>query len=131
MKNNQTKSIELWNQSVALATEEIVIQKVYEQLTKDFNRCNIELAVNPQSNPNSWTIQLTTILHQLSDNELAHLLYLIDVPETWSNLIRQSDANLEQLSAAIIYRELVKIHSKLSYSSSSNNHNSIDIQSIE
>jgi hypothetical protein len=128
MESNQTKNVALWNQSIALSTEEIVIQKVFEQLKKDFNRCNIELRVNPQSNPNSWTIQLTTILHQLSDNELAHLLYLIDVPETLSNLLRANDTHLEQLSAAIIYRELVKVHSKLSYSSGTNQHNSIDIQ---
>lgn len=128
MKTHQEKSIQLWKSAVALSSEEWVIQKVYAQLEKDFNRCALPFTLHPQSNPSSWIVELAESLQHLSSATLSQLLYLIDIPESLSTELRAASDNLAQLAGAIIYRELVKVHSKISYSANTNPNNTIDFQ---
>lgn len=109
----------LWQQLVLRYPIETVLAKVRDQLFNDLERSGCALPELPEKEPLYWIPALATSLRSLSSEELNALLYLVDLPEKWHQHLILSDAYFDQLSEALLYRELVKVYYKLHYSDNS------------
>lgn len=107
---------ELWQQLVLRYPVETVLEKVREQLCADLERSGCALPDLPENEPLLWIPELAAILRKLTAEELHALLYLIDLPEKWHVNLTFSAAYFEELSEALLYRELAKVYYKLHYS---------------
>lgn len=114
MKTSE-KTIEIWQKAVAISSTEVVLEQLFLQLSKDFERVGIPLNFELPNEPNQWIPQLSKLLSKIDDQQMNHLLYIIDLPEKWSlNMKNTNNAN-DQLAEGILYRELVKIYYRLQY----------------
>lgn len=107
---------ELWQQLVVRYPLETVLQKIREQLCADLERSGCTIPGLPEKEPVLWIPELATLLRKLTTEELHALLYLIDLPEKWHANLTFSEAYYEELSEALLYRELTKVYYKLYYS---------------
>ncbi|TSJ46612.1 hypothetical protein FO442_05485 [Fluviicola chungangensis] len=92
-----------------------LLEKLQAQIHKDFQRSGIGEFELRSSDPARWNEEIRHMLKQLSENELQHLLYLIDIPEL---IIRETSAHenrLFYLSNAILHRELLKVFYQIQY----------------
>lgn len=116
MKAIGETSVVLWETLSVQLSNEIVIQKLHEQLAKDFDRIGKPFAAIDKEAPNDWIILLAKVISLLSTEELNQLLYVIDLPENWSKQLNKDAAAFHLLAEAILYRELTKIYFKIQYS---------------
>lgn len=92
-----------------------LLEKLQTQVQKDFQRSGISNFELKSTNPAHWNEEIRLMLNQLSENELQHLLYLIDIPEL---ILRQTithENRLFYLSNAILHRELMKVFYQIKY----------------
>jgi hypothetical protein len=115
MKAIGETSVVLWETLSVQLTNEIVIQKLHEQLAKDFDRIGKPFAAIDKEAPNDWIVLLAKVLSKLSTEELNQLLYVIDLPENWSRQLTAEGDDFQGLSEAILYRELTKIYFKIQF----------------
>lgn len=110
----------LWHQLVLQHPVETLVAKVREQLSSDLHRAGCPFHHLPENEPLFWIPQLSEHLRKIPAEQLHSLLYLIDLPEKWHRQLMLSEAYFEQLSEAVLYRELVKVYYKLHFSSNQN-----------
>lgn len=108
--------VTLWQQLVLRYPVETLLAKVRDQLFSDLERSGCQLPELPEKEPLFWVPAIASILRSLTSEQLNALLYLIDLPEKWHHNLTHSDAYFDQLSEALLYRELVKVYYKLHYS---------------
>jgi hypothetical protein len=115
MKAIGETSVVLWETLSVQLSNEIVIQKLHEQLAKDFDRIGKPFAAIDKEDPSEWIPLLATVISLLTAEELNQLLYVIDLPENWSKQLSEDVAAFHLLAEAILYRELTKIYFKIQY----------------
>jgi hypothetical protein len=113
--SQQTTPI-LWGRLFELKNRDELIDLVYLQLTTDFQRAGCPVVFDSSLDPRLWNEALFNALKQQSPQVIQQLFYIIDLPETLIRTIQPAENYLHQLADAIIYRELVKIYYKISYS---------------
>ncbi len=92
-----------------------LLEKLQTQIQKDFQRSGIGDFELTSTDPAQWNEEIQAMLKQLSENELQHLLYLIDIPELIINETRTHEERLFYLSNAILHRELLKVFYQIQY----------------
>lgn len=92
-----------------------LLEKLQAQIHKDFQRSGIGEFELASTNPAEWNEEIQTILRQLSETELQHLLYLIDIPELILKQTTDNENRLFYLSNAILHRELMKVFFQIQY----------------
>lgn len=92
-----------------------LLEKLQIQLHKDFQRSGIGDFELKSNDPSHWNEEIQNKLNQLSEDELQHLLYLIDIPELILNQTRDQENRLFYLSNAILHRELLKVFYQIQY----------------
>ncbi|MDR0802638.1 hypothetical protein [Fluviicola sp.] len=92
-----------------------LLEKIQNQIHKDFERSGLPGFKLNNPNPASWNAQIQAFLKQLNSGELSHLLYLIDVPEIILIQTDTSEDRLFYLSNAILHRELLKVFYQIRY----------------
>ena len=115
MKAIGETSVVLWETLSVQLSNEIVIQKLHEQLAKDFDRIGKPFAAIDKEDTSEWIPLLATVISLLTAEELNQLLYVIDLPENWSKQLSEDVAAFHLLAEAILYRELTKIYFKIQY----------------
>lgn len=108
---------EIWHELKLRVSEEELVSAVYQQLKSDIERSGSVIPFTSDLPPDSWKHEIAAWLPSLSVGALHSYLYLIDLPENLVNMLKVSDHFFEELSDAIIYRELVKVYYKMNYSS--------------
>ncbi|WP_300663786.1 hypothetical protein [Fluviicola sp.] len=93
----------------------VLLEKVQNQIYKDFERSGIRDFELKNTNPTLWNEEIQAFLKKLSSNELSHLLYLIDVPEIILIQTNTSEDRLFHLADAILHRELMKVFYQMQY----------------
>lgn len=99
----------------ALRTETEIVDLLRQQLERDLQRGGHPLNL-PSEQPDNWVSALAQHLGLLSDERLAALLYLIDMPEALIRQIGNHPEDRQELASAVLYREIVKVYYKLNYS---------------
>lgn len=92
-----------------------LLEKLQIQVQKDFQRSGISHFELKSPDPAHWNEEIQQVLRQLSENELKHLLYLIDIPELIMAQTNTHENRLFYLSNAILHRELMKVFYQLKY----------------
>ncbi len=115
MKAIGETSVVLWETLSVQLSNEIVIQKLHEQLAKDFDRIGKPFAAIDKEAPSDWIVLLAKVLSKLTTEELNQLLYVIDLPENWSRQLTAERDDYQGLAEAILYRELTKIYFKIQF----------------
>lgn len=92
-----------------------LLEKVQNQILKDFERSGISGFELKSADPTCWNEEIQALLKKLSSGELSHLLYLIDVPEIILIQANISENRLFHLADAILHRELLKIFYQIQY----------------
>lgn len=115
MKAIGETSLAVWKTLSLQLSNELIIQKLHEQLTKDFDRIGKPFAAIDKEDPSEWIPLLATVISLLTAEELNQLLYVIDLPENWSKQLSEDVAAFHLLAEAILYRELTKIYFKIQY----------------
>lgn len=92
-----------------------LLEKVQIQVQKDFQRSGISDFELKNTDPNYWNEEIQFMLRKLSENELLHLLYLIDIPERIIIETANNENRLFYLSNAILHRELMKIFYQIQF----------------
>jgi hypothetical protein len=92
-----------------------LLEKLQAQIQKDFQRSGIGDFELTSPNPTAWNQEIQMILRQLSETELQHLLYLIDIPELILTQTTHHENRLFYLSNAILHRELMKVFYQIQF----------------
>lgn len=92
-----------------------LLEKLQAQIHKDFQRSGVGEFELESANPAEWNEEIQSILRQLSETELQHLLYLIDIPELIMKQTVDHENRLFYLSNAILHRELMKVFYQIQY----------------
>lgn len=92
-----------------------LLEKLQTQIRKDFQRSGISDFELKSADPVHWNEEIRIILKQLSESELQHLLYLIDIPELILKQTITHENRLFYLSNAILHRELMKVLYQIKY----------------
>lgn len=92
-----------------------LLEKLQVQIHKDFQRSGIGEFELKSADPASWNEEIQAVLQKLSENELQHLLYLIDIPELIMTQTFNHENRLFYLSNAILHRELMKVFYQIQY----------------
>lgn len=92
-----------------------LLEKLQAQVHKDFQRSGIGEFELKSTDPASWNEEIQAVLQKLSENELQHLLYLIDIPELIMTQTFNHENRLFYLSNAILHRELMKVFYQIQY----------------
>lgn len=92
-----------------------LLEKLQAQIHKDFQRSGIGEFELKSTDPAEWNEEIQTVLRQLSETELQHLLYLIDIPELILRQTTDHENRLFYLSNAILHRELMKVFFQIQY----------------
>lgn len=92
-----------------------LLEKLQAQVRKDFQRSGISDFELKSTDPIHWNEEIRIILKQLSESELQHLLYLIDIPELILKQTITHENRLFYLSNAILHRELMKVFYQIKY----------------
>jgi hypothetical protein len=116
MINPQQTTTILWNNLFQLREKDELIGMVHHQLTSDFQRAGCPVVFDETLDPRVWSEALFELLRHQPDHVVQQLFYIIDLPETLIRTIQPADNYLHQLADAIIYRELVKVYYKITYS---------------
>jgi hypothetical protein len=111
----QTTTI-LWNNLFRLKEKDELIAMVHRQLNSDFQRAGCPMVFDETMDPRVWSDALFELLRNQPEHVVRQLYYIIDLPETLIRTIQPADNYLHQLADAIIYRELVKVYYKITYS---------------
>jgi hypothetical protein len=107
---------EIWQELRSRVSEEELVSAVYHQLKSDIERSGLTIPFTNTVSPDLWNHELAVWLPSLSSTALHSYLYLVDLPEKWLNMLQISDHFFEELAAAILYREMVKVYYKMNYS---------------
>ena len=87
-----------------------------EQVEKDFQRIGSIFLELEQHQLSSWIETIRTACEKLDkSNQLDNFLYIVDLPENWSNNLKLSSDYYTDLAYAILQREWVKIYYRLNY----------------
>jgi hypothetical protein len=116
MKAIGETSLAVWKTLSLQLSNELIIQKLHEQLTKDFDRIGKPFGSIDKEDPSDWIPLLAKTISKLAADELNQLLYVIDLPENWSKQLNEDLADFHLLAEAILYRELTKIYFKIQFS---------------
>jgi hypothetical protein len=92
-----------------------LLEKLQAQVHKDFQRSGIGEFELKNTDPAAWNEEIQSVLKKLSENELQHLLYLIDIPELIMTQTLNHENRLFYLSNAILHRELMKVFYQIQY----------------
>ncbi len=92
-----------------------LLEKVQNQVHKDFERSGIADFKLKSADPTLWNEEIQELLKKCSSGELSHLLYLIDVPEIILIQASTSEDRLFHLADAILHRELLKVFYQVQY----------------
>lgn len=92
-----------------------LLEKLQVQIHKDFQRSGIGDFELTNPNPADWNEEIQTMLKKLSETELQHLLYLIDIPELILTQTTNHEERMFYLSNAILHRELMKVFYQIQY----------------
>jgi hypothetical protein len=92
-----------------------LLEKLQAQIHKDFQRSGIGEFQLASTDPADWNEEIRVVLQELSENELQHLLYLIDIPELILRETFEHENRLFYLSNAILHRELLKVFFQIQY----------------
>ncbi|WP_341899975.1 MULTISPECIES: hypothetical protein [Fluviicola] len=92
-----------------------LLEKLQAQIHKDFQRSGIGEFELTSTDPEEWNEEIRGILQKLSESELQHLLYLIDIPELILKETINHENRLFYLSNAILHRELMKVFYQIQY----------------
>nr|WP_294860972.1 hypothetical protein [uncultured Fluviicola sp.] len=92
-----------------------LLEKLQAQIHKDFQRSGISEFELKSTDPVEWNEEIQTILRQLTETELQHLLYLIDIPELILRQTNDHENRLFYLSNAILHRELMKVFYQIQF----------------
>lgn len=92
-----------------------LLEKLQAQIQKDFQRSGIGEFQFTSTDPADWNEEIRVVLQKLTENELQHLLYLIDIPELILRQTFEHENRLFYLSNAILHRELMKIFFQIQY----------------
>jgi hypothetical protein len=106
----------LWERLFGLKPKDELVALVYKQLEGDFQRAGCPLTFDQALDTQLWGQALFELLGQQPPHVIQQLFYVIDLPETLVMTIQSADDYLHHLADAIIYRELVKVYYKISYS---------------
>lgn len=95
-------------------------KKTVEQVKRDFSRVGIELRVsedvsNSEALAEAIRLELDAVLEQRPDM-FAHLLYIIDLPESKvRELIASSEYTARDIALPIIYRAAEKVYYRIKF----------------
>ncbi|MNV21674.1 hypothetical protein D3C71_1126160 [compost metagenome] len=92
-----------------------LLEKLQTQIHKDFQRSGIGEFQLSSTNPAEWNEEIQTVLRQLSETEMHHLLYLIDIPELILQQTTDHENRLFYLANAILHRELMKVFFQIQF----------------
>lgn len=92
-----------------------LLEKLQAQIQKDFQRSGIGEFELRSADPAAWNQEIRTVLQKLSESELQHLLYLIDIPELILIQTNDHENRLFYLSNAILHRELMKVFYQIQF----------------
>lgn len=92
-----------------------LLEKLQTQIHKDFQRSGISDFELESTDPTAWNKEIRVVLQKLTENELQHLLYLIDIPELIMTQTFDHENRLFYLSNAILHRELMKVYYQIQY----------------
>ncbi len=115
--NLPTTSVQLWSNLFELKARDLIIERVFQQLSNDLTLAGHTVPFAVILPTEEWSIQLASWLANQPANSTQQLLYIIDLPENFVHNLEGSSNYFEQLAEAIIYRELVKVYYKITYSS--------------
>jgi hypothetical protein len=116
MQMHEHTSELLWERLFALRPKDELIALVHRQLSADFERAGHSLDFAADLAPGLWAGKIFENLKGEPPETVAQLIYLIDMPETLVLEMHRDPNYLRQLSEAILYRELVKVYYKITYS---------------
>lgn len=111
-----TATTDLWNQLFELKPKAVLIPMVYGQLLRDFQRAGCTVPFSENFPTENWVSAIAELLAQQSSTTLRQLIYLVDLPESLTRLVLDSENPYSLLAEKILHRELVKIYFKLNYS---------------
>ena len=87
-----------------------------EQVEKDFQRIGSIVLELDSSNHDNWIETIRKACERLDNsNQLDNFLYIVDLPENWSNDLKLSSHYYTDLAYAILRREWVEIYYRLNY----------------
>ena len=87
-----------------------------EQVEKDFQRIGSLSLELEGSKLDSWIETIRKACEKLDNsNQLDNFLYIVDLPENWSNDLKLSSDYYTDLAYAILQREWAKIYYRLNY----------------
>lgn len=92
-----------------------LLEKLQAQTQKDFQRAGVPDFELKSTDPAAWNEEIQLVLQKLSENELQHLLYLIDIPELILRETYTHENRLFYLSNAILHRELMKVYFQIQF----------------
>ncbi|AEA43293.1 hypothetical protein [Fluviicola taffensis] len=92
-----------------------LLEKLQTQINKDFQRAGILDFELSDPDPKVWNGKIQTVLQKLSETQLQHLLYLIDIPELIVIQTNNHENRLFYLSNAILHRELMKVSFQIQF----------------
>ena len=116
MQMHEHTSELLWERLFSLRPKDELVELVHRQLSTDFERAGHPLSLDVALAPGLWAGKIHEALKAESSETVAQLVYLIDLPETLVLEMHRDPNYLEQLAEAILYRELVKVYYKITYS---------------
>ncbi|MFY7990890.1 MAG: hypothetical protein ACOVO3_09150 [Fluviicola sp.] len=109
-------ALTFWNKALEVSSKEVVLQAIYNQLEKDLMLVGAPVPDLQGDLPMEWFPELAKTLSTLSAYQLKQLLYIVDVPENWSNQLTESQEPEKALAEAIFIREITKVYYKLQFS---------------
>ena len=92
-----------------------LLEKLQAQIQKDFQRSGAGEFQLSSTDPADWNEEIRAALQKLTENELQHLLYLIDIPELILKQTLENENRLFYLSNAILHRELMKVFYQIQF----------------
>ena len=87
-----------------------------EQINRDLSKVGNYEFITENSFPKDWINLFSEIIKKLTENELNQLLYVVDLPENWSEDLRQSESPYVSLAEAILQREWQKVYFRKMFS---------------
>ena len=109
-------ALTLWNKALEVSSKDVLLQAIYRQLEKDLMLVGAPVPVLKGDLPEEWIPELAKTLDTLSGYQMKQLLYIVDVPESWSIQLADAEEPKNALAEAIFIREITKVYYKLQFS---------------
>jgi hypothetical protein len=105
----------LYNRIQLQISKRKLVELLQEQLDRDFTRANMECFKLNTDVLDNAIFELSQRLNQLNQQDLTHLLYIADIPETQFTALNNTAENSMDLAKTFLFRELLKVFYRLQF----------------